>query len=393
MAIIQRPKTLPEAYSTCLELQNLTIRNNVLHTRIFARNSAQQIQSLQPHTAPPPRPPRTSYNSPPSNPCGEKQYRLVVDYKRLNAVTVPDTYPIPDINATLVSLGNAQFITTIDLTSGFHQIPMKSSDIPKTAFSTMNRKFEFLRLPFGLKTAIFQRMIDDVLKEFIGKICYVYIDDIIVFGNSEEETLNNVDIIFRRFEEANLKVNIEKRILFKREILAFPDFDKAFNLTTDASNYAIGAVLSQGEIGKDKPITYISRSLNKTEEGYATNEKEMLAIVWALDNLRNYLHGAKKIKIYTVHQPLTYALGNRHYNAKLKRWKARIEEYNHELIYKPGRSNFVADALSRLKTSLNHISDASTISASESDSQDTRTVSETRDDDKLLTSSTVHSAS
>lgn len=462
------------------------------------------------------RPSKSPYNSPiwvvskKPKPNGEKQYRLVVDYKRLNAVTVPDAYPIPDINATLASLGNAKFFTTIDLTSGFHQIAMKPSDIPKTAFSTMNGKFEFLRLPFGLKNApaIFQRMIDDVLKEFIGKICYVYIDDIIVFGRSEEETLNNVDTIFGRLEEANLKVNIDKThfmqteveflgyivssegikpdpkkvtaiknllpptnlkelkgflgmtsyyrrfimdyakvakpltnltrgenaqikanqsrrvrielneealnsfkmlktLLTTAEILAFPEFDKPFNLTTDASNYAIGAVLSQGEIGKDKPIAFISRSLNKTEEGYATNEKEMLAIVWALDNLRNYLYGAKKIKIYTDHQPLTYALGNRNFNAKLKRWKARIEEYNHELIYKPGRSNFVADALSRLKSSVYHISELSTDTASEGDSQVTRTASEINDNNSEITrtaseignddtssmGSTVHSAS
>lgn len=462
------------------------------------------------------RPSKSPYNSPiwvvskKPKPTGEKQYRLVVDYKRLNAVTVPDTYPIPDINATLASLGNAKFFTTIDLTSGFHQIPMKSSDIPKTAFSTMNGKFEFLRLPFGLKNApaIFQRMIDDVLKEYIGKKCYVYIDDIIVFGRNEEEHLANVDTIFRRLEEANLKVNIEKThfmqteveflgyivsadgikpdqkkvkaienllppsnlkelkgflgmtsyyrrfirdyakiakpltnltrgenaqvkasqskkvqitlhneallafnklktLLTTAEILTFPDFEKHFNLTTDASNYAIGAVLSQGEIGKDKPIAYISRSLNKTEERYATNEKEMLAIVWALDNLRNYLYGAKKIKIYTDHQPLTYALGNRNFNSKLKRWKARIEEYNHELIYKPGRSNYVADALSRLKTSVYHISDMSTDTASEGNSQTTRTASEgnennsqvtdtaseTMDYDEQSMISTVHSAS
>lgn len=84
----------------------------------------------------------------------------------------------------------------------------------------------------------------------------------------------------------------------------------------------------------------------------------MLAIVWALDNLRSYLYGAKKIKIYTDHQPLTFSLSCRNYNAKLKRWKARIEEYNCEIIYKPGKANVVADALSRLKTELNALTDS-----------------------------------
>lgn len=450
------------------------------------------------------RPSKSPYNSPiwvvpkKPKPNGEKQYRMVVDFKRLNAVTIPDTYPIPDITSTLASLGKAKYFTTIDLTSGFHQIAMKTKDIPKTAFSTANGKFEFLRLPFGLKNApaIFQRMIDDVLREYIGKICFVYIDDIIVIGENIEDHLRNIDTIFARLGEANLKVNLDKTHFMKTEVeflgyivgsegikpdpakvksienllpptnlkelksflgmtsyyrrfirdyakvakpltnltrgenaqikasqskkvpitlndeslksfnrlksmlttaelLSFPDFEKPFNLTTDASNIALGAVLSQGEIGKDKPIAYISRSLNKTEENYATNEKEMLAIVWALDNLRNYLYGAKKIKIYTDHQPLTFALGNRNFNAKLKRWKARIEEYNHELIYKPGKSNHVADALSRLKTMSNHLYHSSTDTASEGMAMsldETLTASEGREDDDFSSAATIHSA-
>jgi len=79
----------------------------------------------------------------------------------------------------------------------------------------------------------------------------------------------------------------------------------------------------------------------------------MLAIVWALDNLRSYLYGATTLRVYTDHQPLTFALGNRNFNAKLKRWKSRIEEYNCELIYKPGKSNVVADALSRIVSHVN----------------------------------------
>lgn len=409
------------------------------------------------------RPSKSPYNSPiwivekKLDASGIKKYRMVIDYKKLNAVTTADTYPIPDISNTLANLRGSTFFTTIDLTSGFHQIKMKTCDIPKTSFSTMNGKFEFTRLPFGLKNApaIFQRMIDDVLKEYIGKICYVYIDDIIIFGGStEDDHLKNVEKIFHKLERANLRVNLDKTQFLKKsteflgyvitsngirpnqkkvaaivqlkppenlkdlktflgmasyyrrfirdfakiakpltnltrgenaqvkasqskkisiqldqsglrafkhlkellsssELLVFPDFEKPFILTTDASNYAIGAVLSQGEIGKDKPITFISRSLNSTEEAYATNEKEMLAIVWALDNLRNYLYGAKKIKIMTDHQPLTFSLSNRNYNAKLKRWKARLEEYNYELVYKPGATNRVADALSRLETEAN----------------------------------------
>lgn len=131
-------------------------------------------------------------------------------------------------------------------------------------------------------------------------------------------------------------------------MLAFPNFEKPFLLTTDASNKAIGAVLSQKFYDGERPITFISKTLSSTEENYATNEKEMLAIVWALHTLRNFIYG-HKIIIHTDHQPLTFTISPKNNNAKLKRWKAFIEEHDHEICYKPGKANVVADALSRIQ--------------------------------------------
>lgn len=96
-----------------------------------------------------------------------------------------------------------------------------------------------------------------------------------------------------------------------------------------------------------KPITFLSRTLNKAEKHYATNEKEMLATISALTTLRNYLYGSRKVNIFTDHQPLTFALSNKNTNSKMKIWKAILEEYNYKLKYQPGRTNIVADALSR----------------------------------------------
>ena len=123
---------------------------------------------------------------------------------------------------------------------------------------------------------------------------------------------------------------------------------KKILLTTDASDTAIGAVLSQQFSDGERPITFISRTLSRTEENYATNEKEMLAIVWALNTLRNFIYGTK-IRIYTDHLPLTFTLSQGNNNAKLKRWKAYLEEHDHEIHYKPGKANVVADALSRVQ--------------------------------------------
>lgn len=139
-----------------------------------------------------------------------------------------------------------------------------------------------------------------------------------------------------------------KRILTSSDILTYPDFNKIFLITTDASDFAIGAVLSQNVEGKYRPIHFASRTLNKTEEIYSASEKEMLAIIWALKIFRNYIYG-QKFQIMTDHQPLTFTLSPNNTNAKLKRWKVYLEEHDYEIIYKPGKSNVVADALSRVQ--------------------------------------------
>lgn len=74
----------------------------------------------------------------------------------------------------------------------------------------------------------------------------------------------------------------------------------------------------------------------------------MLAIIWALDSLRNYVYGAE-ILIYTDHMPLTFAMSPKNNNNKMKKWMAYLDEHNHKIFYKPGRANLVADALSRVQ--------------------------------------------
>lgn len=144
-------------------------------------------------------------------------------------------------------------------------------------------------------------------------------------------------------------------------ILKYPDFKIEFHPTTDASNYAIGAVLSQNS----QPISLNSRTLSKADENYAANEKEMLAIIWALKALRSYLYGKAKVKIFTDHQPLTHSLSSWNGNARIKRWKSHLEEYDYELLYKPGKNNVVADGLSRI-SNLGQINSVSTQHSDES---------------------------
>lgn len=388
---------------------------------------------------------------------GKKDWRIVIDYRKLNNATKEDKFPIPLIDDILDKLGKANYFTTLDLTKGFHQIEVDPADQEKTAFSTLSGHYEWLRMPFGLKNApaTFQRMMNEVLKNFIGKICYVYLDDIIVFSTSLEEHLDSLNKIFETLQEANLKVSLNKCDFLKKEseflghivthngikpnphkivaiknfpipktvkeIQSFlgltgyyrkfiqdyakiikpmticlkkdakidindpdykesfeklklvmsddllnrhPDFTKEFTLTTDASNYAIGAVLSQSH----GPLCFASRTLNKHECNYSTIEKELLAIVWATAQFRHYLYG-RKFVIKTDHRPLVWLQNLREPNSKLQRWKIKLEEYNFNIEYIQGKENKVADALSRIKLNeINAMELVSTQHSNESDS-------------------------
>lgn len=371
---------------------------------------------------------------------GKKKFRLVIDYRKLNEKTINDKYPIPEITDILDKLGRAKYFSTIDLVSGFHQIQLAEEDTEKTSFSVNGGKYEFTRMPFGLKNApaTFQRVMDCILRDLVGGCCFVYMDDIIIFSSSLQEHAKHLALVLAKLREARLKIQLDKCEFFRKEtqflghtvsedgvrpnsdkidairqwpmptcekevrqflgmlgyyrrfikdfakivkpltallrkdaefeitpevetcfrkckqllmldpVLIYPDFSKEFLLTTDASDHAIGAVLSQGHVGNDRPIAYASRTLNRTEERYSTTEKEFLAIIWAVNHFRPYLYG-RKFKMFTDHQPLTYACNNA--NHKIIRGKLALEEFDYELIYKPGKQNVVADALSRINIS------------------------------------------
>lgn len=151
---------------------------------------------------------------------GKPKRRLVIDFQKLNTNTITDRYPIPDINMTIQNLGRAKIFSTIDLESGFHQILIREKDREKTAFSINHAKFHFVRMPFGLKNApsIFQRCVNDILREYIGKFAYVYIDDVLIFSNTAEEHMQHISVIFQALHDANMKVSDEKSHFFKPEI-------------------------------------------------------------------------------------------------------------------------------------------------------------------------------
>jgi len=369
---------------------------------------------------------------------GKPKLRVVVDFRKLNDLTIGDSFPLPNITDILDQLGNAKYFSTLDLASGYHQIPMHEEHKNKTAFSTPYGHFEFNRMPFGLKNApaTFQRLMNSVLTGIQGLKCLVYLDDIVIYGPNLKEHNKRLIQVMDRLRKHNLKLQPDKCEFLRKEVtylghiitedgirpdpnklcavenfpvpkkvkdvqsflglagyyrkfiedfskiakpltkltkkgekfnwtaeqqiafqslkeklttapvLSYPDFTREFLVTTDASDYAIGAVLSQGPVGQDRPIAYASRILCKAEQNYNTTEKELLAIVWAVKYFRPYLYGTR-FKIVTDHRPLIWLFNISDPGSRLIRWRLKLEEYDYEIVHKAGKGNTNADALSR----------------------------------------------
>lgn len=150
-------------------------------------------------------------------------------------------------------------------------------------------------------------------------------------------------------DECDQAFDTLKKKFMNPPVLDYPNFDKnnTFHLHTDASGYAIGAVLSNDN---GKPVAYASKTLNKAEQNYPTIEKELLALVWAIRHFRPYLYGRRFI-VHTDHRPLVYLFSLTDPSSRLTKFRLALEEYDFEIYYIPGRDNVIADALSRMSIS------------------------------------------
>ncbi|KAL7880767.1 hypothetical protein SRHO_G00030210 [Serrasalmus rhombeus] len=139
-------------------------------------------------------------------------HRFCVDYRRLNAVTIKDSHPLPRVDDTLDRLAGACVFSTIDLTAGYWQIPLHPQDKEKTAFSTGTGLFHFRMMPMGISNAppSFQRLMELVLRGLHWNICLIYLDDIIVYSTDFAQHLQHLKEVFQRFRSAGLKLKPSK---------------------------------------------------------------------------------------------------------------------------------------------------------------------------------------
>ncbi len=301
-------------------------------------------------------------------------------------------------------------------------------------------------MPFGLTNApaVFQRLMDKVLRGLAWKCCMVYLDDVIVYSNTWEEHLEHLDLVLQRMADANITLNPKKceigqtvlkflghviskegigpdmdraaaiqelhtptdvtgvrsflgmtnqfrkfirgyadmarplnavgteaskplwkagtawgrdqelafqalkDVVARNTILAHPDFTKPFLLVTDASNRGVGAMLAQlDDAGRERPISFASAELNKAQRNYSATHKEGLAVVWAVERFKPYIHGMHTV-VVTDHSALTWLLAHKEPTQRMARWTMTLMDYDLEFVHRKGKYNAIADALSRL---------------------------------------------
>ena len=138
--------------------------------------------------------------------------RLCVDYRRLNAVTRKDSFPLPRIDESLDALGGAKFFSTLDLASGYYQVAMAEKDKEKTAFVTPFGLYQFNRMSFGLTNApsTFQRLMNSTMSDFIFSLLLVYLDDLLVYTGTFDAHLEALEKVLARLRSIGVRLNPEK---------------------------------------------------------------------------------------------------------------------------------------------------------------------------------------
>lgn len=147
-------------------------------------------------------------------------------------------------------------------------------------------------------------------------------------------------------EECSTALAKLKDHLISAPILACPDFSKPFYVQTDASDFGLGAVLTQFQEDGEKVICYLSRSLTKIERRYSVTEKECLSVIFAVEKLRGYLEGSR-FTVITDHYSLKWLFSIKDPIGRIARWAVRLQQYDFEIVHRSGKDNVVPDVLSR----------------------------------------------
>ncbi|KAG1927325.1 retrotransposable element [Pimephales promelas] len=188
---------------------------------VFSKSRAASLPPHRPYDCAIDLLPAAKFIRPSSSPAGagfffvgkkDGSLRPCIDYRGLNNITVKNTYPLPLMSSAFERLQGASIFTKLDLRNAYHLVRIREGDEWKTAFNTPRGHFEYLVMPFGLSNspAVFQALVNDVLRDMIDQFIYVYLDDILIFSSSLQEHAQHVRRVLQRLLENGLFVKAEK---------------------------------------------------------------------------------------------------------------------------------------------------------------------------------------
>lgn len=165
------------------------------------------------------------------------EYRLVVDYRKVNSITKPDSFPLPLISDCLDKMNKKTMFTTLDFKWGYHQILMSEESKEITAMIVSNGLYEWNRLPNGLRNApsLFVRTMQHILRDVLGKFCLTYLDDVIIFSDNVEDHIKHIKIVFDLIKEAGFKLKLKKCQFMKRKVVYLGHVASAEGISPDQS--------------------------------------------------------------------------------------------------------------------------------------------------------------
>lgn len=170
-----------------------------------------------------------------------KDVRVCVDFRKVNNVTENQKFPMPDLEEELSKMNGAKVFSTLDIYSAFHQIELRESDREITAFQTANKKYQFKRMPFGLKASpiTWQRFIVAALGDLLNNGNMAYMDDILSYNSTIPLHVENLKAVFSRLRKYNLKLKIDKTKLFCKEVRYLGQIISAEGIRADPRNIEV----------------------------------------------------------------------------------------------------------------------------------------------------------